>query len=147
MPTFSESFGPVPAATIDAVEKRLGVELPVDYKRFLQTINGGCPEPNSFTVPQRGDALVGILYGIRPERISCDLEYEQEQATLWDPLPAGYIAIGDDPGGSSLLLSTRGMDSGCVLFWDRNGLWVREDGHNTFPVAKSFSEFVESLWG
>jgi hypothetical protein len=32
-----------------------------------------------------------------------------------------------------------------VFFWDRNGFRVREDGHNTFPVAASFAAFGESL--
>jgi hypothetical protein len=145
MPKFSDSFGAVSAPKISALEKRLGVKLPADYKAFLRNTNGGCPEPNCFTVPDRGDALVGILYGIRRKRDSCDLEYEQEQATLWDPLPTGYIAIGDDPGGCLLLLSTLGKNAGQVLFWDRKGFWVRKDGHNTFPIADSFAGFLDSL--
>jgi hypothetical protein len=142
---FSHSFGTVSAQKISALEKRLGVKFPADYKRFLRSTNGGCPEPNCFTVPDRGDALVGILYGIRNERDSCDLEYEQEQATLWDPLPKGLVAIGNDPGGCLLLLSTVGKNPGRVFFWDRKGFWVRKDGHNTFPVAASFAEFLDSL--
>ncbi len=61
------------------------------------------------------------------------------------PAAPGFIAIGHDPGGNALLLSTLGKDAGQVFFWDRNGLWVREDGRNTFPVATSFTAFVESL--
>jgi hypothetical protein len=145
MPMFSRGFGPVSAATVNAAEKRLGVKLPADYKRFLRTINGGCPKPDSFLVPDRGPAMVGILYGVGPERSPADLEYEQGEATLWDLLPPGFVAIGHDPGGNTLLLGTLGKDAGRVFFWDRNGLWVREDGHNTFPVAASFTAFVDSL--
>jgi hypothetical protein len=145
MPTFTRSFGPVSAAAVDAAERRLGVNLPADYKRFLYTTNGGCPESNCFVVPERGPALVGILYGIRGERTNCDLEFEQEQVTLWEPLPAGFISIGDDPGGCPLLLATLGADAGQVLFWDRKGFWVREDGRNTFPVAGSFTAFLDLL--
>jgi hypothetical protein len=89
--------------------------------------------------------LADFLYGIGRERTAGDLEFEQKQATLWDPLPPGFLAIGHDPGGSTLLLATLGQDAGRVYFWDRAGLWVLEDGHNTFPVAASFSEFVGSL--
>jgi hypothetical protein len=145
MPTFSRGFGPVSAATVNAAEKRLGVKLPADYKRFLRTTNGGCPKPDTFLVPDRGPAMVGILYGVAPERSPADLEYEQGEAALWDPLPTGFVAIGHDPGGNTFLLGTLGADAGRVFFWDRNGLWVREDGHNTFPVAASFTAFVESL--
>ena len=86
-----------------------------------------------------------MLFGVRNARTRFDLAYELELATELDPLPPGFIVIGNDPGGSSLLLSTSGSDAGEVYFWDRNGLWVEEDEHNTFPVAKSFVAFVESL--
>ncbi|QEG29619.1 SMI1 / KNR4 family protein [Gemmata obscuriglobus] len=145
MPTFSRSYGPVSAAVVNAAEKRLGVRLPADYKRFLRTINGGCPDPQEFVVPNRGPALAAIFYGVRSERTHADLEYEQEQATLWDPLPPGFLAIGHDPGGNTFLLATFAPDAGRVFFWDRNGLWVREDGRNAFPVADTFTAFMESL--
>lgn len=145
MPTFSRGFGRVSAGIVNAAEKRLRVKLPADYKRFIRTTNGGRPTPDSFLVGDRGAALVAILYGVGPERSPGDLEYEQGEATQWDPLPPGCVAIGHDPGGNTLLLSTLGAAAGHVLFWDRNGLWVREDGQNTFPVADSFTTFVESL--
>lgn len=145
MPTFNRGFNPVSAAVVNAAEKRLGVKLPADYKRFLCTTNGGCPDPQEFVVPDRGPALAAILYGVRSERTHADLEYEQVEATLWDPLPPGFLAIGHDPGGNTFLLATLGADAGRVFFWDRNGLWVREDGRNTFPVAASFTAFVGSL--
>jgi hypothetical protein len=143
--TFIRGFGPVSAHKVLALEKRLGMRLPADYKKFLRTTNGGCPDPNCFTVPDRGQASVGILFGIRDERISCDLEYEQGQANLWEPLPDGFLVIGDDPGGCLLLMCTLGKNAGRVFFWDRKGFWVREDGLNTFPVAATFDAFVESL--
>src|SRR5262245_8630626 len=94
-------FDPVSVETVSAVEKRMGVKLPSDYKRFLCTTNGGCPEPNCFfMVPDRGPVMAGMLYGIRNQRTDGDLEYEQEQATLWNPLPPGFVAIGNDPGGN-----------------------------------------------
>jgi hypothetical protein len=145
MPTFSEGFGPVSAQKIAAFERRFGIKLPADYKQFLRTTNGGIPDPNCFNVPDRGEALADYLYGVREERTYCDLEWEQRQASHWDPLPPGFVAIGHDPGGSTLLLATLGEDAGRVFFWDRSGLWVREDGHNTFPLAASFTAFIESL--
>jgi hypothetical protein len=145
MPTFSEGFGPVSSQKIAAFERRLSVKLPADYKQFLCTTNGGIPDPNWFHVPDCGGALADYLYGIRAERAHGDLEWEQGQTSLWDPLPPGFVVIGHDPGGSRLLLATLGEDAGQVFFWDRAGFWVREDGHNTFPVAASFTAFIESL--
>lgn len=145
MVTFTRSFDPASAKRIAATEKALSVVLPADYKQFLRTTNGGIPSPNCLNVNDRGDALCAILYGIRDKRESADLEWEQEQASQWDPLPCGFLAIGHDPGGNSFLLATSGEHAGKILFWDRNGLWVREDGHNTFPVANSFMVFLAGL--
>jgi hypothetical protein len=143
--TFTRNFGPVPAQAVEDVERRLKIKFPTAYRQFLLAINGGEPEPRLFTVPGCGDALVAILYGIQVERTPGDLEWEQEQATLWEPFPPGVIAIGNDPGDNKLLLWTLGEREGQVSFWDRNGLWRTRAGQNTFPVAASFTEFLQSL--
>ena len=145
MVTFSSNFEPASPRQIAAFEKAHSVKLPADYKRFLRTANGGIPAPNCLNVPDRGDALCDILYGISKRREPGDLGWEQEQASQWDPLPRGFVAIGRDPGGSTLLLATSGKQAGEILFWDRNGFWIREDGHNTFPVANSFTAFLAAL--
>ena len=143
MPTFREGFGPVSAQKVAAMERRLGVTFPADYKRFLRTTNGGCPDPRHFTVPDRGGALAHVLFGIGEDRSVNDLEYQQ--AELLSPLPPGWLWIGRDRGSNLLVLTTLGEDAGRVLFVDRHGFYVREDGVNAFQVAASFTEFVEGL--
>ena len=143
MATFSGGFCPVSAQKVVATEQRLGVELPADYKRFLCTINGGCPSPYYFPVPDCGGAYADFLFGIAAKRVRNDLEYQQ--AELVDPLPPGYIWIGRDPGSNLLVLTTLGKSAGRVLFVDRGGFWVREPGVNTFQVTASFTEFIEGL--
>ncbi len=51
-----------------------------------------------FHVADHGDVMLGAIFGVGPDRTSLDIEYEQEQATIWEPLPRGYLAIADDPG-------------------------------------------------
>ena len=143
MPTFSGGYGPVSAQKVAAVERRLRVKFPPDYKRFLRTINGGGPDPSWFLVPDRGGAFADWLFGIREDRSRNDLEYQQ--AELLSPLPPGYLWIGRDKGSNVLALTTLGEDAGRVLFIDRHGFYVREDGVNAFQVAASFAEFVGRL--
>ncbi len=57
------------------------------------------------------------------------------------------LAIGHDPGGNTLLMQTEGQEEGQILYWDRGGLWTELDGTNTFPVARTFTEFMKSLKG
>jgi len=144
MPTFSNGFGPVSAATVNAAEKRLGITLPADYKQFLCTTNGGAPSPAVFAVPQCGDVLLDFLYGLRGVPKPLDLEQEQSYAQEFDPLPAGFLVIGQDPGGNALLLDTN--DGGAVYYWDQVGFYpgTTLDG-NTYPLNSSFTEFIESL--
>ena len=142
----SRSFALPSPTTIEEVEQRLCVSFPSDYREFLLTANGGVPERYlHFYVADHGDVMLGAIFGIGPDRTSLDVQYEQEQATIWEPLPRGYIAIANDPGGNLVLLSTIGQDAGRVWFWDRVGFWVGEDGQNLFPVAPNFTQFIESL--
>jgi hypothetical protein len=127
MPTFSDGFRPAASTSIDAVEKRLGVIFPEDYRCFLLETIGGIPDPNCFTVPDRGDALVGILYGVRLDRTAGDLEYEQHEVSCNNSLPEGMIAIGHDPGGNLLLMQTGASTGGHILFgieWVFGGTWM-----------------------
>jgi hypothetical protein len=127
LPTFQGGFGPVSVREIAAVERRLQVRFPPDYKRFLRTINGGGPDPCWFLVPNCGGAYADWLYGIRDERIQNDLEYQQ--SNFVDPLPAGYVVIGRDPGANLILLTVTvgdgttplGKGAGRVCSWIGTG--------------------------
>jgi hypothetical protein len=143
MPTFSGGYGPISAQKVAAVERRLQMTFPPDYKRFLRTTNGGMPDPSWFLVPNRGGAFAHVMFGIREDRSSNDLEYQH--AELLSPLPPGWLWIGRDKGSNLLVLTTLEADAGRVLFVDRHGFYVREDGVNAFQVAASFTEFVEGL--
>ena len=145
MPAFSRGFGSVSAERVADLEGRLGVTLPDDYKQFMQTVNGGVPEPDSFAVLDRGHVMIGVLYGILDPPASNDLLYENEELRSWDELPDGFVAIGEDPGGNRLLMKIAGERAGGVYFWDRKGFYARDDGINLFLVAASFSVFLESL--
>jgi len=123
--------------------------MPADYRQFLLTVNGGVPNPNcfSYTLPDGcGESLADFLYGVGTERKAGDIEYEQELASELDPLPDGFLAIGHDPGASTLLMATLRKHAGKVYFWDK--AWFSEDnkeGTNTFPIAPSFTAFLQSL--
>ncbi len=144
MLTFTKSFAPITGQKVAAFERSTDLQLPDDYKQFLLTTNGGIPCPNRFTVPGCGDALAGILYALCDPATPGDLEYELAQAQQYDPLPAGFLPIGHDPGGNTFLLVTLGEDGGRVYFWDRVGLW-RKCTQNAFPTATSFTDFLNSL--
>lgn len=138
---------PGPAASVeelDRVERRLGVSLPRSYRSFLQTQNGGDPEPNFF------DANVGVRQFLSAGPITVEGVRELEAvARLYAPegeadyvLPEGILPIGEDDLGNLVCVAVEGPDAGAVFFWDHESL---EDEEPLRRLADDFAEFFEAL--
>jgi hypothetical protein len=140
------SFGTVSSEQIGEYEHRLCVSLPQSYRQFLLADNGGYPVPNRLLVPECGETLVDVLYGMREEGQPYDLLSEQEQVRDFGQIPEGWLRIGHDPGGNSLLLCTEGEKCGQVYYWDSAAFFEgSSDEGNTYPVAESIQALLASL--
>lgn len=131
---------------ITAFERKNNWSLPVDYRRFLLSHNGGSPSPPSVCVLKsiKERVLVDMLFGLgHQER---DLDIETWMSDFGTELPPGYLIIGN-VGGLLFVLCVQGQETG-VLCWDRMGELLKSpdssSGH-MYPVASSFSEFLHSL--
>ncbi|WP_232379382.1 SMI1/KNR4 family protein [Polyangium fumosum] len=143
-------FGATSREAIAQFEARWGVLLPIEYKQFLLSSNGGWPTPNVFEVPGwhgQGsvlDAFYGIHDGRKTERLDRALEVYDER------IPPDLIPIADDAGGNVVCIGWKGKRRGKIYFWDHedeldeNGLFVT-DYRNVYLVAKSLQEFLDSL--
>jgi ankyrin repeat protein/predicted DNA-binding WGR domain protein len=134
---------------IKALETRIGCELPVEYRSFLKTRNGGRPNPDCVAIPGvQGIANVGVgaLFQLQPSKPGVDeLSYEFDRALRY--LPAGHLPI----AGSSdvFTLSLRPKSFGCVYWWfhesddvDDDGNFLETAGH---LLAGSFDEFLTRI--
>lgn len=139
-------YPPISKKEIDDYEQRTGIDLPAEYKRFLLSTNGMVPSPDQLQIPNTEHAvLVGILYGIRQERVMGDIEYVTKLHE--DDLPDGFIAIGHDPGGNSFLLGTKKATRGKVYFWDKRGLLkARKKKGNTYWLGDSIDDVLDALY-
>jgi SMI1 / KNR4 family (SUKH-1) len=133
-------------AEIERVEEELGIELPDDYRRFLERTGGGYLEDN-FLAPE-AEANVRYLYSPGPndEEHIFDLLSAAEfysPASPSDPsIDPDYLPTGEDDGDNVICLKVRGEDSGAVY------LWAHDAFANTDPferVADSFGDFFERL--
>lgn len=129
-----------------ALETELGVRLPPDYKRFLETQNGGRPDDYEVEVPGWGSTIVNHFLGVgAPGRN--DLAFQI--CRMSHLLPPSVIPIADDPGGNYFCISLSAPDAGCILLWDHEFSTPDKDEGETefkmYAISGSFSDFENSL--
>jgi len=90
---------------------------------------------------------VDWLFGVNTGEYYSDLErYAKE---FHERLPSNIFAIGSDPGGNLICLSTTGEDEGAVYFWDHEeeaDVGEMPTHVNTYFIAKTFDDFLNSLF-
>ena len=150
MAVFLDTKAPVSDGEIDAVESRLGVKLPPDYRKHLLAHNGGRPEPDGFDITWDHDCPAAEDW-----RTSCmgwflavgDMKhsnlYEYNAITFKGRIPADTLAIAHDAGGNLILLALAGIHAGKVLFWVKD--YEVEDGE--VPSYDNIGLLAENLRG
>jgi hypothetical protein len=142
--TFKTSGRNPTEAALKAFEVDNALSLPLDYRDFLGSHNGGCPSPNACWVDDIGDfVLVDELYGIARDDAS-DLQFWIEE--YGDEMPEGSVIVGGDPGGAMFILGTT-VDFSGIYFWDHQHWYAgsSEENGNTFFIAETFSTWIQTL--
>lgn len=130
-------------AGLAAIEKKLGVKFPDDYREFLLTQNGGRPTPSLVDVsPTRSVPLQLFLAAVSAVP-SHTIAGVKGQYT--DRMPPEFFPIARDGGGNLLLMDPAGE----VYFWDHE---LESDSDSAQPyyenvakIAPSFTALVGSL--
>jgi hypothetical protein len=139
--------GETVASTISSWEQTTGYALPADYRTFLISYNGGRPYPNMF----RHTALSPDEGSDNPTEHFVDPFYSWNRVMDWshelsNRLPAGFLAIGADPGLLEIVISLRAEDFGTTYSWVRNwSSWGSPENSYLCPQASSFCEFIAAL--
>jgi hypothetical protein len=132
------------------IETILGVQLPVPYKNFLLSHNGGSPKPNRF--PFRNSQLDG--HG-QIDFFLCIKDKDLYNLNTWikrykKRVPTDLIPIAVDPGGNLICLTIRGDNQGKLYFWDHEEEADESEQpsyKNIYLIANSFNELLSSLSG
>jgi hypothetical protein len=124
-------------------ENRLNHFLPNDYKDFLSKYDGvrfyNC-EFYIKDIDQR--ILMDVLYGVNGEK-----KYNicKKNERFLDELPNKSLAIGEDPGGTPILLVNDGENNG-IYFFDSDCFFKQSsDEKNTYLIADTFTDFFNML--
>jgi predicted DNA-binding WGR domain protein len=135
------------------LEKQLQTKLPLEYRNFLLTQNGGATEPRYVCIPGHpyiANVSVGYLMGLYV-RSTPDQSLLYAVEHIMPRLPKGQLPIAGD-GDLFTLSLTR--NPGCIYFWDHeapdcddedadgNVRWKMS--HATL-LAGSFDEFLTRI--
>ena len=132
------------AEDIKGFEKKHQVELPHDYKFYLQHYgNDYIKEAFRFLsaveLPEKTtDRTVEIdsFYGLYDD----ENNIENKIRFYKDILPDDLLPIGDLPGGDLVCLGTKGNKLGKIYFW-----FHELEGENTVFMSESFETFILSF--
>lgn len=139
---FSRRRFPQPSLSqVEALERRIGITLPDDYRRFLLEFNGGYfNEPDIEPVVEGcpRDALT-FLNGIGASHPEAELATPGDLVTFDDNDPPKIIPIGGTPLGSLIILDTApGDGNGEIYFKQAFGdfYWLAEGIEEFFTLLR-----------
>jgi hypothetical protein len=126
------------------VENDFNIKLPTDYRSFLIQHNGAVIKNTFFHVKKLNQKIMmNLLFGINHENRVYNLEYWNKE--YGEDLPHNSLLIGNDPGGSFLLLVFNGENDGIWFYDDSYFFEQSTDDMNTYFICDTFSEFIEIL--
>ena len=144
-----DSFGHAEEEDIKLLEKRFDIKLPVDYKEFLVTQNGGrnlsYKFENSIKIHQIDEVInIDTMFGINTVIKNADIEQWTEEYR--NDIFEHSIIIGDTIQHGFLLFWQSGDDNeGFYYYDDTYQLEASNDENNAYYLAKTFSEFMNLI--
>lgn len=146
MTKIHDSKGTVSEQQLMNLERELGMEIPVEYRKFLRDYNGGYPQPDGFDFADGSDgSSIDRFLGISDSKNEDIIEYFNNYKSR---IPDGYFPIAKDPGGNLILVKEDSPGSE-VYFWDHEN--EAEDGaspgmNNMHLISLFFNDFINNLY-
>jgi cell wall assembly regulator SMI1 len=135
-------------AELDAVETRLGLKFPNEYRSFLKKWNGGRPVPKVFSFTERGhvtESPIAWFFAVYDGQYE---NFEREYRTykvIAKRLPENLIPIARDSFGNLICISSGGAENGSIVFWDHEREGKQADYENCSLIAGSLDDFLQGL--
>ncbi len=114
---------------VNGLERKLGIELDEEYRKFLIKYNGG-DTPNTEVKTKGFSSDLRYLFGINAKK---NIE-DYLQIPVWEKLRC--VPIGEDSYGNCYAIGTEGIKKGNVFFCDH------ERGFAVKQIADSFKMFL-----
>lgn len=122
-----------------AFEKRIGFNLPEDYRQFLIENNGGVFSDEFVVDDKIGRVALNVLFGLGlRDEFSLSFWYDEMEGEI----PDNSVLIGVDPGGAFLLLSMEPELAGVYFYDHAYRLPTSSDEENTYYLGATFSDLM-----
>lgn len=153
MAEFVEFEGKIEVSDINAIESKIGLELPDQYKSHLLEFNGGRCTPNEFSFIENGKETTSIIdwfLAIYDGEYDNLEDYIDTYKADDKRLPLSMVPIAHDPGGNLILISCAKDNYGSIYFWDHEkevNYQSEPDSNqsNIYFIAKDFNTFLDQL--
>jgi hypothetical protein len=148
-PEMLDTERPISSVDLDGLQRRLGVQLPDDYRAWLLRYNGGRPWPGAFHYKHEkgdytGSQVAWFLAVYDGEAENFEMDYRFWKLTTRRVI-GDLVPIAGDPFGNLICLSFGGPDAGKVYFWEMERETDPPSYANCHLVADSFPEFIDQL--
>jgi len=111
----------------------------MDYREFLQSANGGCPEIDTFEDENGEDWAINNFFFICPDADSNE-SIVWNHLNRWPGITPDFLPIGRDGGGNLFLLNISPTQS------DEVWIWVHDEPENPLrKLSDRFEEFIDGL--
>ena len=144
--TFARCSTQLTNADIEAIEKRIGFELPAQLKQHYLFCNGGKPERRCWKSEGWDYTCLNFFFPMRPENASeemADVETVDEivvDLLSGSHIPETFVPFADDAGGNYFCVD---RDTGSIYFFAMD---VGDDFENAKRyLTSSLFEFIEGL--
>lgn len=136
----------VDEAILSCIEQFWGFGLPLPYRIFLKTHNGGTPCKRNFNFKEKSEgSVIAVFFGL--EKGNNNLLIQSRDMGI--RYPNTMLPIADDVFGNRILIVVKGSNRGKIYFWDHE--MEADEGEvpdysNLTLIADSFDKFFDSLF-
>jgi len=153
--TFTEPGPHLSSLDIDAVQNRLYIKFPEDYRQYLLKYNGGQPQRSllfglgtSVEPYSAFSSSIHYFYALYNDSEDHYDNFEDFFHILKGRMPTHIFPIARDLAGNQICISSGFDDYGYIYFWDHEEEADEDeepDYRNLTLLSKSFKEFIEKL--
>ena len=131
--------------SIALLETRCRGKLPLQFRQFLLTVNGGRPVKRRFSFLENGKPTESVVDWFFGNCDDPDYGLVSNLDVYEGRIPQSCLPVATDPFGNLILLSLRAHDYGTIYFWDHEREDPNDPSKDLQRVADNFEGFLGAL--